>query len=448
MTFHDEMGLNAIFQEDIIFNLDSSQKGTLTIEKIAMARAGVLLDYPFFGYILGRMKIISTVEERVKKYVVSGLSLYFNTNYVQSQIENNINWKERLKGDLIHLVLHLIYNHNHRKIDRNTKLWAFAADIIVFQVMIELSVKSELGYEWEIPSFNQIPEELLKLPTEKVYELLINALDETEQSSKQSKDPDDSNNKDELGGIIHVALNSLNSSNSNKNLDPSNFNRNLCDMENLPEIQNRSSDIETNNDLIQGILRNAYEKSKQRGEIPGDIKIYLENEFEAKINWRSKLANYLQKTISVDTTWRIPNKRLIDHGYYFPSTFRENIRLLIAIDTSGSIEKKVVQQFLSEIQMIMHQISNVKIIMVECDAEIQRITEYEYGENLNLRNYSGGGGTDFRPVFNLIEKLDIDLLIYFTDGFGKYPDRIIREIPILWVITTDYEVPFGSAINI
>ena len=42
----------------------------------------------------------------------------------------------------------------------------------------------------------------------------------------------------------------------------------------------------------------------------------------------------------------------------------------------------------------------------------------------------GFGGTDFRPVFNYVEKLrankefvNLKGLIYFTDGYGTFPEK-------------------------
>ena len=50
----------------------------------------------------------------------------------------------------------------------------------------------------------------------------------------------------------------------------------------------------------------------------------------------------------------------------------------------------------------------------------------------------GGGGTDFRPVFRHVQMLreqgelrDLRGLIYFTDGYGVFPER-----------ATDYETAF------
>ena len=120
--------------------------------------------------------------------------------------------------------------------------------------------------------------------------------------------------------------------------------------------------------------------------------------------------------------------------------------LVIAIDTSASCSKTLVQQFLNETGAILRQQENffhkVCIHIIECDNQIQKdLTIHELKE---LDRYAGefevrgGYGTDFRPVFSYVEKLrkqgelrNLRGLMYFTDGEGEYP-----------VTPTDYDTAF------
>lgn len=110
--------------------------------------------------------------------------------------------------------------------------------------------------------------------------------------------------------------------------------------------------------------------------------------------------------------------------------------LVIAIDTSGSCTRPVVQRFLAEIEgMLMRHdsfFSRMEIHIMQCDAIVQShvvihsVEEWRrYAKDLTIR---GRGGTNFQPVFDRVEKLRRDGalkrlkgLLYFTDGDGVYP---------------------------
>ena len=110
--------------------------------------------------------------------------------------------------------------------------------------------------------------------------------------------------------------------------------------------------------------------------------------------------------------------------------------LVIAIDTSASCQRGLVQEFLNETGAIFGNQENffdkINIHIIECDNQVQndiRITKLEdlkqYAEHFAVK---GGYGTDFRPVFSYVEELqrkgiltNLKGLMYFTDGVGTYP---------------------------
>lgn len=121
-------------------------------------------------------------------------------------------------------------------------------------------------------------------------------------------------------------------------------------------------------------------------------------------------------------------------------------QLVIAIDTSGSCSREVVERFMAETERILMRRENffkkMDIHIIQCDAIIQehvRITSVaDWKRYITGLTIKGRGGTSFIPVFNLVEKLraagelkDLKGLLYFTDGDGAYP----RKGP-------DYEVAF------
>jgi predicted metal-dependent peptidase len=105
---------------------------------------------------------------------------------------------------------------------------------------------------------------------------------------------------------------------------------------------------------------------------------------------------------------------------------------LVAIDTSGSVSNKDLEEFFNEIHHIYKTGTEVDII--ECDAAIQRVYKYD-GKQKDKIEVKGRGGTSFEPVMVYLKehKGKYQNIIYLTDGACSAPDTPPAR-PILWVI--------------
>jgi predicted metal-dependent peptidase len=131
-------------------------------------------------------------------------------------------------------------------------------------------------------------------------------------------------------------------------------------------------------------------------------------------------------------------------GIYLPSLSSDLLRIVIAIDTSGSVDESLLADFLGEVNSIMQAYPNYEIDVITADAKVQSHKVFLPGENLEYE-VSGGGGTDFRPVFEYIDSY-IDyptLLLYFTDGMGTFPKNE-AFYDVMWIMPEEKEVPFGE----
>jgi predicted metal-dependent peptidase len=195
--------------------------------------------------------------------------------------------------------------------------------------------------------------------------------------------------------------------------------------------------------IADSVIRNMVQQAlrKNRGNIPGYLEEMAQKILESKIDWRSILRNFVAKRRSTlrKQTWKRENRRLGDiaPGY---KKYRK-LSLVVAIDTSGSVSNDELSLFEAEIKKI-HR-SGADITIIECDARIHSV--YKYTKTM-APTFKGRGGTDFRPVFEYINKGELrqlpDAVIFLTDGEGPAPDKF--GIPTLWVLTPTSRKPYSD----
>ncbi|MAF36523.1 hypothetical protein CL622_05405, partial [archaeon] len=144
-----------------------------------------------------------------------------------------------------------------------------------------------------------------------------------------------------------------------------------------------------------------------------------------KIDWRKFIrATTVDLFSRKDYMWNRGNRLFTHMDLYLPSLLGEaNTTLAIAVDTSASITKDILTDFTTEMKGIVELAD--KTVVFACDAKVHHTAELTtFSDILKETSLVGGGGTSFVPVFEKIEEMKIapDVLIYLTDGYGRFPD--------------------------
>jgi len=147
----------------------------------------------------------------------------------------------------------------------------------------------------------------------------------------------------------------------------------------------------------------------------------------------------LESTIKADYTWMRASRK----GWHMDAVMPgqkpdEMIDIAVAIDTSGSIDEKMLKDFLSEIQGIMDSFPAFKLHVVSWDTEVYNPVVYT-SENLDtMVDYvpAGGGGTDVNCVYNYLRDQEIEprKLVVFTDGHFYGSDGDGDYCDTVWII--------------
>ena len=159
--------------------------------------------------------------------------------------------------------------------------------------------------------------------------------------------------------------------------------------------------------------------------------------------------NYIAENIIVHNSY--PSKRSQATGIYMPHIKKENIDIIVSVDTSGSINEEKLKEFVSELIYIAKSFNNITITLIICDCEIKDVIEVSNGniEQLLGYNFKGGGGTSHIPIFDWISnnKPYAKILIAFTDLETEFPKE--ETIRTIWLVKGDKkEVPFGEIISL
>lgn len=181
------------------------------------------------------------------------------------------------------------------------------------------------------------------------------------------------------------------------------------------------------------------------------------------------LREWLTEVTQSDYDWQRPNRRYLDSGFFLPSLHSTGCGVVVlARDTSGSIDDTLLAKMRGVMQYVLDDLHATQLVVVDCDAAVQRVQVFEPGSDVALTDRpGGGGGTAFAPVFKLLAGDDTGLgtavreslaavaltevraLVCLTDLDGWFPKEP-PEYPVFWATweKTHRTPPFGEVINI
>lgn len=409
-------------------------------------RKTMLQRFPFIGAVAMNLDIVPTRDERLPTAATDGAAIYWDISFLAE-----LKPEERLFV-FAHEIYHNILMHSLRIENRDTATFNIATDLEVNQLLEADGLISPAdgcfirnrnhpnGYAFK-PNLN----------AEEYYELLKSNSDSGDGSSNRS-DSSNGNSSGKLEGQFdrHIG----------KNEDISNEpSQNVCDKYGKVE---RDPDFRPN--VTQGNIEHIREAAvaaaqmieRQHGTLPEHIKNIVNRMTEPAVDWKETLSQFITRSCGAgDNTWNRPNRRFISTGVYLPSHESKNMNVAVIMDTSGSVTH-ILPQFLGELNGLMKSFGNYKITVIQNDADVQDVAEYNDENPLDLEHvkYSvhGYGGTDLTPAFKHItdNKVECDCVVAMTDGEFSKISADICSLPTLWLVTKNGNkdsITFGEIID-
>lgn len=375
--------------------------------RISAARTKLLLSQPFYGTIM-LQRLTPVEDEKCNGLEVDANHLYYNPKWVAEQS------KAELVGALAHCALHVVLTHMVRRNGRDQATWDNASDIAVNHLL--------KGHDGLLVPEGTMEDDDGRFADQSV-EYIYNQLKED-----QEQDPDKNGNGDGSGGPSWGGVRDGNGDSSSQ----------VSDDQLAQEI---ALDVAT-----------AAQAAKSVGKLPAGLESLLEEILEPAVDWRDVLWPFVTERCNEEYSWNRPHRAYISEDEYFPSMYNEGIgKLVVCIDTSGSMSDKEISHCWSEIVTICEEVRPKKLILMQADAIVQSVEDIDVDAARDTEfRARGRGGTRVEPTFNRIaEDPDLhnpDAMIYLTDmGIFSY-DCEEPEYPVLWISTVkEYEnPPFGE----
>ena len=191
-------------------------------------------------------------------------------------------------------------------------------------------------------------------------------------------------------------------------------------------------DLELDWDI--SVMQSAQQAKQMGSHIPKCIERLIDSICHPKIPVEELLRDFVYQHAKNDYSWSKPSRRYASMDMYIPSLVSDELPFgVIAIDTSRSIDNGQLAKFLSGLSDILEAF-DTRVLVLYCDTAIRNTEEFTTADLPIKPNPAGGGGTDFRPVFDAVSELDETpaYLLYFTDTYGQFPEEE-PGYPVLWV---------------
>jgi predicted metal-dependent peptidase len=404
--------------------------------KLSAARTRLILDKPFLGALVLRLPMLQADPGWCRTTATDARAFYYNADFIDAL---NL---EQTQFVLAHEALHCALSHFARRLHRDKYRWDIACDLAINPLLIAEQLEPCPG-ALHLVEFDG-------MTAEEIYPCIAES-EQMETHDQHLYDRTEAN----PGGSPGGSGDRPNDGPAAERADPQpQAPLSGADSGESPTAATQPAPLSPTEQERLAVqwtqrLAGAHQQALQAGRMGGELGRMIGHLLQPRIPWRMLLAKYMTATAREDYNWARPSRR--EGDAILPSLRSSELRVVVGLDTSGSISDEEMRQFISEIDAIKGQ-AHAHITLLACDAALAADGPWivEPWEQLRLpRAFTGGGDTDFRPVFEWVEQhhARCDLLIYFTDAQGAFPNHE-PALPVIWLVKGKAEIPWGQRIQL
>ncbi|MFZ0106873.1 MAG: VWA-like domain-containing protein [Thiobacillus sp.] len=405
------------------------------LTKLAAARTRLIMERPFLGSLVMHLPL-KPAAEWCSTTATDAQAFYFNPGFIEGLS------LAQTQFVLAHEAMHCAMGHTHRRQHRIKRRWDVACDHAVNLMLIEEGLK---------PPLHGIlaNQDYLTLSAEEIYPMI------PEDTPEESFDQHLFDNDNESGA-------SPDENQRQDNPDAGESGGQGKEGQSEAEQQQGSggqpsqkpddlspSEREDLAEQWKNRLAAAAQAARQAGKLSQTMLRWVDDLLAPSLPWRALLARFFAVNQRDDYSWRRPSRR--EGEALLPRLSSEGIDVIAAIDTSGSISDDELREFVSELDALKGQV-RARVTLLACDNKLatKGPWEFEPWDAMQLPDeVEGGGGTDFRPVFDWVEheNRSPNMLVYFTDAEGDFP-KSAPNYPVIWLVKGKGVVPWGERVQL
>lgn len=390
----------------------------------------MILDKPFLGALVLRLPMVQADAKWCRTTATDARAFYYNAQYIEGLT------LDQTQFILAHEALHCALSHFARREHRARHRWDLACDLAINPLLIKDGLKPPPGALY-LDQFEG-------MTAEEIYPSIADMDEETETLDQHLYDNEDSSGSRGSGqsGSGSSQEQSGQGERPEAEIEP---NRGGAPQPKpLSETEREQLSVQW-----QQRLAGAAQQALRAGKLGGGLARLVDHLLQPQLPWRMLLAKYMTAVSRDDYNYSRPSRR--EGTAILPSLRSSQVDVVVVLDTSGSVSADEIREFMSEVDAIKGQV-RARVTLHACDAELAKDGpwEYEPWEEFKLpRDFTGGGGTRFTPVFQWAHGRDRqpDLLVYFTDAQGEFPDQE-PPFPVLWLVKGKSKVPWGQRVQL
>ncbi len=433
---------------------ENSATSELAILAMRRARSRLVMEHPFFGSLALRLHL--QPDSGCRDLWTNGRALAFNPVYAATLPEN------KLMAAQAHEIMHIACAHHLRRKGRDEDTWNKACDYAINHILLEAGFSLPQG-------FLHNPE-YAGFSVDDIYSLLTRLQERESNNGASAMSENGLENSGEAGGaaefengqaadadakhktgqresqpeaageeqspqnwrLADVSSDKDKGRTQSENAD---FTGEVRDHPALRDSAGESNTgaVERENDIA---VTQAMRHALNMGDVPAGLSRFFKKSVRRGLDWREILRRFLEDSADSDYSWSCPNRRYVFQGIYLPSRREPGIAsLVLAVDSSGSVDEATLNMFCAELATVLESYA-ADVTIVFHDSAVQNVQHC--GKNGLPPHLApmGGGGTDYRPVWEYIEQQGLypACLIWFTDlECDRFPPE--PPFPVLWVST-------------